>query len=227
MVAAALVALALIAQAEAGGAEPAGPAANAPATPAANAPTAPPADAAAAPPASAAAPGPPPETPAPPPPPSPAPQPNLQAPAPPRRYGDKGSIELGLGLTYSSEAGFAAAASARYYVVDGVAPGVESTFVAGGTAASRYGVLLGALRVVPLRVSSIALAVTGRAGRVFVGDHVDGWGLGGAASVLFLFSPTVGLELGYEFLRLLPATFCADLDGCVIRGPIIAVRFGF
>ena len=45
--------------------------------------------------------------------------------------------------------------------------------------------------------------------------------------MMFLFSPTVGLELGYEFLRLLPATFCADLDGCVIRGPIIAVRFGF
>jgi hypothetical protein len=224
MVAAALIALALIAQAEAGGAAPSVPAANAPAPPAANAPTAPPVDAAAAAPAGAPAPGTSPESP---PPPSPVPQPNLQAPAPPRRYGDQGSIELGLGLTYSSEAGFAAAASARYYVVDGVAPGVEATFVAGGTAASRYGVLLAALRVVPLRVSSIALAVTGRGGRVFVGDHADGWGLGGAASVLFLFSPTVGLELGYEFLRLVPATFCADLDGCVIHGPIIAVRFGF
>jgi hypothetical protein len=226
MVAAALVALALLAQAEAGGSEPSAPAANVPAPPAENAPTAPPADAAPAPPATAA--GRPPEWPAPPaPPPSPAPQPNLQAPAPPRRYGDQGSIELGLGLTYSSEAGFAAAASARYYVVDGVAPGVEATFVAGGTAASRYGVLLGALRLVPLRVSSIALALTARGGRVFVGDHPDGWGVGGAASVLFLFSPTVGLELGYEFLRLLPATFCSDLDGCVIHGPIIAVRFGF
>ena len=225
MVAAALVALALIAQAEAGSAQsPTTPEAKVPAPPSANAPTAPAADGA-APPASLPAPGTPPESPAPPA--APVPQPNLQAPAPPRRYGDKGSVELGLGLTYSSEAGFAAAASARYYVIDGVAPGVEATFVAGGTAASRYGVLLGALRVVPLRVSSIALALTGRAGRVFVGDHVDGWGLGGAASVLFLFSPTVGLELGYEFLRLLPATFCADLDGCVIRGPIIAVRFGF
>jgi hypothetical protein len=224
MVAAALVALALIAQAEAGSAQSPTPEPNVPAPPSANAPTAPAADGA-TPPASAPAPGTPSESP--PPPAHPVPQPNLQAPAPPRRYGDKGSVELGLGLTYSSEAGFAAAASARYYVIDGVAPGVEATFVAGGTAASRYGVLLGALRVVPLRVSSIALALTGRAGRVFVGDHVDGWGLGGAASVLFLFSPTVGLELGYEFLRLLPATFCADLDGCVIRGPIIAVRFGF
>jgi hypothetical protein len=197
MVVAGLVALAVIAQADA-------------AAPG----TEPPAEA-------APAPAPPPETPAPP------PQPTLQAPAPPRRYGDKGSVELGLGLTYSSEAGFAAAGSGRYYVVDCVAPGIEATFVAGGTAASRYGLLLGALRVVPLRVSTIALALTGRAGRVFIGDHDDGWGVGGAASVLFMFSPSVGLELGYEFLRLLPSTFCADLDTCVLHGPIIAVRFGF
>ena len=73
----------------------------------------------------------------------------------------------------------------------------------------------------------MALALTGRAGRVFIGDHEDGWGVGGAASVLFMFSPTVGLELGYEFLRLVPDTFCSDLGGCVIRGPIVAVRFGF
>lgn len=215
MLAAGLVALALIAQAAAGATDPAAPGASAPTALAATAPT----------------PLPPPESPPPPPqsaaPPAPAPQPTLRAPAPPRRYGDKGSTELGLGLTYSSEAGFAATGSARYYVVDGVAPGIEATFVAGGSAASRYGVLLGALRLVPIRLSSIAFAVTGRAGRVFVGDHVDGWGLGGAASVLFLFSPTVGLELGYEFLQLLPASFCADLDGCVIHGPIIAVRFGF
>jgi len=208
MLAAGLVGIALIAQAAAAAPDAAAPAASDPTPP----------ETAAPPPESAESLAPAPQ---------PAPQPTLQAPAPPRRYGDKGSIELGLGLTYSSEAGFAAAASARYYVVDGVAPGIEATFVAGGSAASRYGVLLGALRLVPVRLSSIAFAVTGRAGRVFVGDHSDGWGLGGAASVLFLFSPTVGFELGYEFLQLLPASFCADLEGCVIHGPIIAVRFGF
>jgi hypothetical protein len=166
------------------------------------------------------------------PPPPPAsqavPQPVLAAAPPrPRRYGDKGSVELGLGLTYSSEAGFAAAASARYYIVDGIAPGLEATFVAGGTDASRYGLLLAALRVVPLRLNTFAFALTGRAGRVFVGDHSDGWGAGGAASVLFLFSPTVGLELGYELLRLFPTSFCSDVGGCNIYGPIVAVRFGF
>ncbi len=179
--------------------------------------------------APAAAPAAPPENAGePPPPPAPVPQPVLEAAPPrPRRYGDKGSVELGLGLTYSSEAGFAAAGTARYFVVDGVAPGLEATFVAGGTDASRYGLLLAALRVVPLRLKTFAFALTGRAGRVFVGDHSDGWGAGGAASVLFLFSPTVGLELGYEVLRLFPTSFCSDVGGCNIYGPIIAVRFGF
>ena len=57
--------------------------------------------------------------------------------------------------------------------------------------------------------------MTGRAGRVLLGDHDDGWGVGGAAGVLFLFTPTVGLELGYEALWLFPDSFCADLDTCV------------
>ena len=60
-----------------------------------------------------------------------------------------------------------------------------------------------------------------------LGAHPDGWGAGGAAGVMFLFSPTVGLELGYETLRLYPTSFCADLDSCYIHGPVIAVRFGF
>ncbi len=217
MVAAGLIAgLLLLADATTGaGAPTAAP------TPAETAPApAPPSETAGEPPA--------PETAGEPPPPAPAPQPVLQAAPPrPRRYGDKGSVELGLGLTYSSEAGFAAAASGRYYVVDGIAPGLEATFVGGGTAASRYGLLLAALRVVPLRMNTFAFALTGRAGRVFVGDHSDGWGAGGAFSVLFLFSPTVGLELGYEVLRLFPTSFCSDVGGCNIFGPIIAVRFGF
>jgi hypothetical protein len=222
MVAAGLVALAVIAQADT-----AAPDAEAP-TPSADASTPnaePPAPDTPAP----ASPAEPPAEPAlaPLPPPSPPPALTVEPPPPLRRYGDQGSIELGAGLTYSSEAGFAAAGSARYFVVDGVAPGVEGTFVAGRPVASRYGLLLGALRVVPLRLRSFALALTFRAGRAFLGNHPDGWGVGGSASGLFMVSPTVGLELGYEALRLYPASFCADLDSCTIRGPIIGVRFGF
>jgi len=161
----------------------------------------------------------------------PAPPPPLPQPPPPRqrRYGDRGTVEIGLGLGYSTETGFVGAASGRYYVVDRVAPGIEGTFVSGssGSDASRYGLLLAALRIIPVRISSLALVLTGRAGRVLLGDHPDGWGVGGAAGILFLFSPTVGLELGYEALRLLPASFCADLESCWLHGPVIAVRFGF
>lgn len=160
---------------------------------------------------------------------APAPPPPLLEQPPPRqrRYGDRGSMEIGLGIGYSTETGFVGAASGRYYVVDRVAPGIEGTFVAGSSDASRYGLLLAALRIVPVRVSSLALVLTGRAGRVLLGDHPDGWGVGGAAGILFMFSPYVGLELGYEALQLLPSSFCADLESCWIHGPVIAVRFGF
>jgi hypothetical protein len=159
----------------------------------------------------------------------PAPPPPLTEPPPPpqRRYGDRGTIEIGIGLGYSTETGFVGAASGRYYVIDRVAPGIEGTFVSGSSDASRYGLLLAALRIIPVRISSLALALTGRAGRVLLGDHPDGWGVGGAAAILFLFSPTVGLELGYEALQLLPSSFCADLESCWIHGPVIAIRFGF
>src|SRR5262245_41799252 len=93
-----------------------------------------------------------------------APEPELESapapePPPPRRrlYGDRGRVELGVGLTYSSRYGIAAMASARYFVIDRVAPGLEGLFVSGGSDASRYGMLLAAVRVVPLRFSHAAL----------------------------------------------------------------------
>ena len=159
--------------------------------------------------------------------PPPPPPPFVEPPPRRRMYGDRGSIELGLGLGYSSETGFVGAGGFRYFVVDRVAPGIEGTYVSGGSNATRYGLLLGALRVVPIRINQLAIVVTAKAGRVMIGAHDDGWGAGGAAGVLFLFTPTVGLELGYEALWLYPDDFCADLDTCVLHGPVIAVRFGF
>jgi hypothetical protein len=221
MTAAALVALILLAD---GGAAPAGGASPVPEAPAQSGAPA----AAGAPVQSGAA------APEPPPPGEgemasapPAPEPEPEPPPRRRRYGDRGGIELGVGLTYSSAYGIAAAASGRYYVIDRVAPGIEGTFVGGGTAVSRYGLLLAAVRVVPVRFSAFALVLTGRGGRVFMGGHADGWGVGGAAAVLLLLSPTVGLELGYEALRLYPSSFCVDLRSCIVRGPVIAFRFGF
>src|SRR5450432_1269052 len=165
----------------------------------------------------------------PPPPPPPFLPPSLPPswPAPPRIAGDRGTSEIALGLGYSSDSGFAAAAGFRYFVIDRVAPGVEASYDSGGSRFSAVGMLLGSLRLMPIRTQSVALVLTGRAGRVLLADHVDGWGAGGGAGVILLFGGGVGLELGYEALRLFPGHFCADLSSCVIQGPVLGIRLTF
>jgi len=204
MVTAGFLALALIAQATAYPPPPA----DAPPQPVEVVPATPP---------PAAAPQPPPA-----PPPAAEPEPLIR----PRRYGDRGSMEIGGGLGYSSLQGLLAAAAFRYFVIDRVAPGVEATYVSGGSGGLSYGLLLGAVRLVPVRTASFALLLTGRAGRMLVSGHDDGWAAGGGGGVLILFTPTAGIELGYEALKLFPASFCADLSSCVIQGPVLGFRFG-
>jgi hypothetical protein len=161
--------------------------------------------------------------PIPPPLPEPEPPPELRR----RRYGDQGMPEIGLGVGYSQAIGVTGAGAFRYFVIDGVAPGIEMTYVSGGNHGEQTGLLLAALRLVPVRTGSFALLLTGRGGRVLLGNHDDGWGVGGSAGVLILFAPTAGIELGYEVLRLTPASFCADLTSCYIQGPVVGFRFGF
>ena len=86
------------------------------------------------------------------------------------------------------------------------------------------GLLLGALRLVPVRTESFALVLTGRAGRVFLADHADGWGAGGGAGILVMLSQGAWVEIGYEVLQLLPQTFCEDLSRCVLHGPVLGIR---
>jgi hypothetical protein len=216
MITVGLVAILLFADAEA--APPAGtPPAPAPAAPAPSADTTP-----------APSPAPAADQMAPPPLPPPAPEPEPEPPRlRPRRYGDQGMPEIGLGLGYSNAVGFIGAGAFRYFVIDGVAPGIEMTYVSGGNHGEQTGLLLAALRLVPVRTGSFALLLTGRGGRVLLGNHDDGWGVGGSAGVLILFAPTAGIELGYEVLRLTPASFCADLTSCYIQGPVVGFRFGF
>jgi hypothetical protein len=156
----------------------------------------------------------------PPPPPSP-PSPERSGP---RRYGDQGTSEIALGLGYSSQAGFLAAGAFRTFVVAGVAPGLEALYLGGGKLSPAFGLLLGNLRLVPVRADAFALVVTARAGRVFLADHDDGWAAGGSAGIIVFLGPQVGLEVGYEALKLLPGSFCADLDRCVIHGPVFGLR---
>lgn len=137
-------------------------------------------------------------------------------------YGDKGMPELSIGAGYSSDTGFLAAAGFRYFVMNGVAPGIEGTYVSGGPGQAAYGMALASLRLVPLSTSRVALAVTGRAGRVFLVHGDDGWAAGGEVGIILMMGAGVGLEIGYEALRLLPASFCAT--DCWIQGPVLGLR---
>jgi hypothetical protein len=161
---------------------------------------------------------------APEPPEEPAPPP-LPPPPEPTLYGDRGMSELSLALGYSSDGGFLAGGGYRRFVVAGVAPGLEASVQTGGP--TTIGLVLGSLRVVPFRTRQVAFALTGRAGRVLLSDHDDGWGAGGGASAIISLAANVGLELGYDVLWLLPSSFCADLSACTIQGPVIGIRLSF
>jgi hypothetical protein len=160
--------------------------------------------------------------------PVPLPAPLPRSPPPPvvlsRRYGDSGTSEIALGLGYSTEAGLLAAGGFRYFVLAGVAPGLEASYFSGGRRGSALGLVLLALRVVPIRTEGVALVLTARGGRVLIADHADGWAAGGSGGVIVALGGGAGLEIGYEALRLLPASFCADLSGCVIHGPVLGLR---
>jgi hypothetical protein len=125
---------------------------------------------------------------------------------------------------YGSATGLLAAGGFRYFVVDTLAPGLEGTYVSGGAGGTAYGLMLGALRFVPFRTTSAALVVTARGGRMFVAHHDDGWAVGGGLGVLLMISPSVGVEIGYEALRLVPSTFCADLSSCTLSGIALGLR---
>jgi hypothetical protein len=145
-------------------------------------------------------------------------------PPEPRVYGYAGMSEISLALGYSSVSGFLAGGAYRRFILPGLAPGVEATVQTGkGTVA----LLLGSLRFVPVRTRQFALVVTGRAGRVLVSHHDDGWGAGGGAGVIVFVGPNVGLELGYDVLWLLPGSFCADLSSCVVQNPVFGLRLAF
>jgi hypothetical protein len=141
------------------------------------------------------------------------------------RYGDAGTAEVSILLGASSD-GFAVGGGFRYFVMDAVAPGVEASIER--THGFTQGFTFASVRVVPLRLASFALVATARGGHVFLSDHADGWAVGGDVGVLMMLSPHAGLELGYEVLKLLPASFCADFEGgCVLQRPVIGLRITF
>jgi hypothetical protein len=151
--------------------------------------------------------------------------PPLPPPAEPASYGYQGMSELSLALGYSSDSGFLAGGGFRRFVVTGLAPGAEASVQTG--AGTTIGLLLATLRLAPIRTRQLAIVVTGRGGRVLLSHHDDGWGAGVGAGVIVSLAANVGLELGYDVLWLLPASFCADLSACTLQGPVIGLRVAF
>src|SRR5688500_10669774 len=116
---------------------------------------------------------------------------------PPRRYGDQGSSHFGLMLGLGAGGGgfaWAGGFEYGYFVLDGIAPGVDVE-ASGGTGHPTVGLTLGTLRVVPLRLPSFSMFVVGRGGRVFIGSgHRDGWGVGGGAGLIYFTGARVRSE---------------------------------
>jgi hypothetical protein len=150
-------------------------------------------------------------------------------PAPAPVYGDQGTSHIGLVLGLGGGSGgfaWAAGANYGYFIIDGVAPGIDAE-VSGGTNQLTAGLVLGTLRLVPIRTSSMSLFVIGRGGRVMLSDHPDGWGLGGGGGIIFFTGPHLGLQLTYDILRLTPSSFCNNLsNGCTLQGFGVGVVLG-
>jgi hypothetical protein len=141
-----------------------------------------------------------------------------------RFYGDAGTSEVSLQLGFGSNY-FAGGAGLRYFVIDGLAPGLEASYQR--SHGVDQGLVLGSLRLAPLRFGTIVPVITGRGGRIFLSDHKDGWAVGGDVGILLLASPNVAFELGYGFLRYLPESFCDDFVSCTIHQPVFGIRVTF
>jgi hypothetical protein len=141
-----------------------------------------------------------------------------------RAYGDAGTTELALQLGIGSNY-FAGGAGLRYFIVDGIAPGFEGSYQQ--SHGIGQGLAMASLRLAPLRFGTVVPVATARAGRVFLTDHPSGWAVGGDLGVLILASPHVAFEIGYGFLHLLPASFCADFADCTIYQPTLGLRITF
>jgi hypothetical protein len=148
----------------------------------------------------------------------------------PPQYGDQGSSHLALSLGLGGGPGgirWLGGAEYGYFLLGGVAPGVEAQ-VSGGTGVLTTGLLLGTIRLVPVRTSAISIFVSGRAGRVLVSSHSDGWAAGGGGGLIFFAGGRVGFEVAYDILRYLPQSFCNDLSsGCTAQGPRVGLVAGF
>jgi len=133
---------------------------------------------------------------------------------------------LGFGSSHDGYYG-EAGADYGYFVVPRVAPGIEA-MIQGGKGLLTTGMVMPNVHLVPFREGSFALLLSGRAGRVLVADHADGWGAGAGIGAAVFQTAHLGFQIGYQYLQLYPRSFCADIvDGCAIHGLSLGFIAGF
>jgi len=123
-------------------------------------------------------------------------------------------MHLGLSFGLGSGTGgarYAGGAGFGYFVLTGVAPGIDVN-VNGGSDVLTTTALTGTVRLVPISTEKVAIFLIGRAGRLFIASHSDVWAAGGGAGVVVPVGRRSGLLVSYEALGLWPSRHCSDLS---------------
>jgi hypothetical protein len=135
-----------------------------------------------------------------------------------RRPFAQGDTEVGLILGLGAGGGtygWAAGGSFAYYVLPGLAPGLEVTVQGGGEGIPTETWTLVPLKWVLVRSYDFAPYLVAEGGRIFVNGYDDLWIAGGGPGVHIFSSRHVGLKAQGIFYRLFPADVCDGLaDGC-------------
>lgn len=151
---------------------------------------------------------------------------SLEVPEPPRPF-EQGTQQIGLLLGFSSGAGgdsaFSFGASYGYYVLPGLAPGLEVVATAASKSASTLEVSP-FLRYVLYRSYALSPFVVAKAGRLFVGEGLDDLTIvGGGGGIVWFISRNVGLTVSGIYEKYLPDSACGD--ACDAFG--LSVGFGW
>jgi hypothetical protein len=137
-------------------------------------------------------------------------------PSPFQRGTSMGGLMLGFG-TSGDQTVFQFGASYGYFVVNGLAPGLETIV----RAASNYPTTLELapfVRFAPWRHYPVAPILVAKAGRLFVDGLDDLWLAGGGGGLVIFASPHMALTLEYIYVRYFPDTSCVRCDDAYFTG---------
>jgi len=132
-----------------------------------------------------------------------------------RRPFEQGELELGLGFGYVSGGGGSAyllRGAFSYYVLPGLAPGLDVTYQGGDYPGADQTWLLVPVKWVLYRSYDVSPYVIGQGGRIFLHDEGfdDLWIVGGGPGVYLFSSRRLGFFVQGIYYRLYPSDACAD-----------------